>query len=60
MDGPRDYHTESQKEKITSYRWKLKKKKKEGVYIYIHTADSLCYTGENNNIIKQLYFNKNF
>ena len=34
MDGPRDYHTESQKEKITSYRWKLKKKK-EGIYVYI-------------------------
>ena len=58
MDGPRDYHTESQKEKITSYRWKLKKKKRG--YICIHTADSLCYTGENNKIIKQLYFNKNF
>ena len=33
MDGPRDYHTESHKEKITSYRWKLKKKK--GIYVYI-------------------------
>ena len=44
MDGPRDYHTESHKEKITSYRWKLKKKG----YICIHTADSLCYTAENN------------
>ena len=32
MDGPKDYHTESQKEKNTSYRWK---KKKEGIYVYI-------------------------
>ena len=28
--------------------------------IYIHMADSLCYTVETNNTVKQLYSNKSF
>ena len=33
--------------------------RKSNTYIYIYIGDSLCYTEETNNIVRQLYSNKN-
>ena len=33
---------------------------KESKKEWMHVHDSLCYTAENNNIVNQLYTNKNF